>query len=85
MKTLPKSALYWVALAILLLVAAYLLIDKPYSASTTGTELSCTNNIDDDSDSLVDCADVEDCANDPACRMQTCPNPQFIGGQWVCP
>ncbi|MFT3925432.1 MAG: RHS repeat-associated core domain-containing protein [Myxococcales bacterium] len=35
-----------------------------------GVENNCTNNGDDDHDGMKDCEDLEDCADEPACRGQ---------------
>jgi len=53
------------------------------SGGGPNTETSCTNGVDDDNDTLVDCADP-DCANDPACTSAAdpccAPNSQFANG-----
>jgi hypothetical protein len=43
------------------------------STSTPQYETSCSNMVDDDSDSLVDCDDIGDCSYDPAC-VEICDN-----------
>jgi hypothetical protein len=42
----------------------------------------CNNNIDDDLDSLTDCADTVDCAADPACQAPPSGCPQGMISYW---
>ena len=60
-----------------------LLISGVGTGGSGGTETSCTDGVDNDGDTLVDCADPE-CATDPACTggADPCcsPNPQFQNG-----
>jgi len=48
--------------------------DAMDSGCTGAPQEICNNGIDDDGDTLVDCDDLLDCSNDPACNLPTVEN-----------
>ncbi len=47
-------------------------VDADGDGFCVATETSCDNELDDDGDGLVDCDDLDDCEDDPACTATAC-------------